>query len=535
MSKKGGHELNKFRKVSLLILCVVFAVSISSVEASPTTFNFTGTISGVASDDLGLGVSVGTPITGSYTFDSAAADSNPSPGTASYQMTGSPYGFTALILGQVFGTADFLAVNVVNNNPDDEYGVLGCAGGLVGCSESGATYVVFNWLLTDSSNAAFSSPALPVTPPSLGGFQTNFFELDVLTEAGAFESVQGSITSLVRAPTAAVPEPATLLLVSAGIAVAGLARRLRCPRRVSRATTTLTFERRHAAMWLTKARTLVAMVTAFAMFGGLGAVAHAVDGTFLISQNLVNASGGFPYTINQPGSYRLSSNLTVPDQNTNAINITADNVTLDLNGFSIIGPVVCTGAPPTCSPANASGIGVNASGRTNVTVMNGTVRGMGLSAVRVGFNGAIRSVRVLSTGGAQFSVAIFMSDGSVASDNNLKDIAGEGIFGDSGNTISKNVVTNLAPFGSCINTTGAGGVGGTIEGNTCHDVYGGIEVGAGYLVIGNSVTNATHSGMGLQSSSGYANNVLNNPNAFFGNVSGGVNLGHNVCGNALCP
>jgi hypothetical protein len=50
---------------------------------------------------------------------------------------------------------------------------------------------------------------------------------------------------------------------------------------------------------------------------------------------------GFPVTISQPGSYRLDSNLTVPDVNTTAILITANNVTLDLNGFSIIGSTQC--------------------------------------------------------------------------------------------------------------------------------------------------------------------------------------------------
>src|SRR5438477_1054895 len=77
--------------------------------------------------------------------------------------------------------------------------------------------------------------------------------------------------------------------------------------------------------------------------------AFAVDGVLLIDQNRALAGNvtpgdtpGFPVTISQSGSYRLSGSLTVPDMNTTAIQITADNVTLDLNGFSIIGPVACT-------------------------------------------------------------------------------------------------------------------------------------------------------------------------------------------------
>src|ERR1700704_150875 len=75
---------------------------------------------------------------------------------------------------------------------------------------------------------------------------------------------------------------------------------------------------------------------------------YAVDGVVLIDQNRALAGNvtpgdapGFPVTISQPGSYRLSGNLTVPDINTTAIEITAENVTLDLNGFSIVGPFVC--------------------------------------------------------------------------------------------------------------------------------------------------------------------------------------------------
>lgn len=43
----------------------------------------------------------------------------------------------------------------------------------------------------------------------------------------------------------------------------------------------------------------------------LGSVAaRAADGVVIIDQATVLASGGFPYVINAPGSYRLESNLT---------------------------------------------------------------------------------------------------------------------------------------------------------------------------------------------------------------------------------
>jgi hypothetical protein len=46
----------------------------------------------------------------------------------------------------------------------------------------------------------------------------------------------------------------------------------------------------------------------------------------------------FPIVITQPGSYRVKSNIVVPDANTTAINIESRDVTIDLNGFAILGP-----------------------------------------------------------------------------------------------------------------------------------------------------------------------------------------------------
>src|SRR5947199_10311415 len=87
-----------------------------------------------------------------------------------------------------------------------------------------------------------------------------------------------------------------------------------------------------------------------AILGSLAIPAYAVDGVVLINQNAALAGNvtpgdapGFPVTISVSGSYRLSGNLTVPDTVTTAIRIQADNVAIDLNGFSILGPLVCSG------------------------------------------------------------------------------------------------------------------------------------------------------------------------------------------------
>jgi hypothetical protein len=145
---------------------------------------------------------------------------------------------------------------------------------------------------------------------------------------------------------------------------------------------------------------------------------HAVDGVVLIDQTHAIAGNitpgdapGFPVTLSQPGSYRLSGNLTVPDANTTAIQINSDNVTLDMNGFSIIGPVECTSSPAICPPAS-QGVGIMANNGSSgpspqgLRVFNGTVRGMGSTGIQVTGTGAvIEKVTAHSNAGGGFLVA----------------------------------------------------------------------------------------------------------------------------------
>jgi len=101
----------------------------------------------------------------------------------------------------------------------------------------------------------------------------------------------------------------------------------------------------------------------------------AVDGVVLIDQNKALAgnvtpgdTAGFPVTISQPGSYRLSSNLTVPSGQS-AITITVPNVTIDLNGFSIT---------TTVQPSPGGAVSINYSGTVpprHISIANGFIDG----------------------------------------------------------------------------------------------------------------------------------------------------------------
>jgi hypothetical protein len=70
-----------------------------------------------------------------------------------------------------------------------------------------------------------------------------------------------------------------------------------------------------------------------------------------------------PFTISQPGSYYLTTNLTVSGGD--AITIATNGVTLDLNGFTI---------SSTANPASGIAVLINA-GLRDITIQNGHIRG----------------------------------------------------------------------------------------------------------------------------------------------------------------
>ena len=134
--------------------------------------------------------------------------------------------------------------------------------------------------------------------------------------------------------------------------------------------------------------------------------AFAVDGVVLINQANALAGNvtpgdtpGFPVTISQSGSYKLSSNLVMSDPNTTVISIGADDVTIDLNGFSIIGPNVCNGAgntPTTSCSLSSLGNGIDGFTHSRITVLNGAVRGIPFEGIVLGSDARVEGVHVYS-------------------------------------------------------------------------------------------------------------------------------------------
>jgi len=84
--------------------------------------------------------------------------------------------------------------------------------------------------------------------------------------------------------------------------------------------------------------------------------------------------GALPFTISQSGSYYLTGNLQgVSGQD--GITVKADNVTIDLNGFALIG-VAGSGA----------GISLGVPSSRNLTIRNGTIRDWSSQGINAGFS-----------------------------------------------------------------------------------------------------------------------------------------------------
>jgi hypothetical protein len=208
---------------------------------------------------------------------------------------------------------------------------------------------------------------------------------------------------------------------------------------------------------------------------------------------------GFPVTISQPGSYRLTSNLVVPDAVTTAVQITADDVNLDLNGFTISGPNVCTPNPTRCT-YSGSGIGVMAVGPqgvpspSNVRVINGVVRGMGGHGIRMMGDGTVvERVHSVSNGGP----GIVVGEGSVIDSVAKLNQAGAAIVGlivrgcvSANNVFGIFVRPGGVASGNVANANGAGGISvnnATATGNTALNNGGyGIDATCPSAVIGNT-------------------------------------------------
>ena len=104
------------------------------------------------------------------------------------------------------------------------------------------------------------------------------------------------------------------------------------------------------------------------------------------AQTKIKRPATFPLKITKSGSYEMTENFIVGSTTLSAIKVSVNDVTIDMMGFSITGP------------AKGTGIGIDATTATDVTIQNGAVSGMGASGIVVGPNGVVRNVRSYANG-----------------------------------------------------------------------------------------------------------------------------------------
>ncbi len=225
-------------------------------------------------------------------------------------------------------------------------------------------------------------------------------------------------------------------------------------------------------------RKLCAVAAAFVMLCPAGS-AIGDDGVLEINQACAavgcdpfDSVAGFPVTINDPGSYVLTSNLTVTSDNP-AIRISANGVTLDLNGFSVVGP------------DSGGANGIEAIGAmSNVIIRNGVIRdfgGRGVSIASSSANWECEALHVASNGGAGIAL-VGSGSGFVVRNSHVIDNGSNGIWLPDNAVIAGSTIRNNGGIGVNLN------IGGLVQGNEVSNNSGdGIQV-ARASVLHNTVT-----------------------------------------------
>ncbi len=285
----------------------------------------------------------------------------------------------------------------------------------------------------------------------------------------------------------------------------------------------------------------------------------AVDGVVEINQAGALAGGvvsgdtaGFPVTIGQSGSYRLTGNLTVTNPATTALQVSASSVTIDLNGFTIQGPTSCTGVPLDCSPTGSAS-GINAQNLSDIRVFNGVVRGFPEFGVIVGTGGRLESVHADNNGAIGITVGgssvVISSTAAKNGTNGIQATSGSGSTiatssassnGAVGFSVSRSVVSNCTAVENLADGIRAA-TSTTVSGCVAISNGGaGIRALDGSLIIGSTAKQNTGGGLHFNDpTSAYGNNVFTDNNGAPANpqVTGflGLKLSNNACGLALCP
>lgn len=222
------------------------------------------------------------------------------------------------------------------------------------------------------------------------------------------------------------------------------------------------------------------------------------------------------YTISRPGQYYLTGNRMISYY---GIEITADNVTLDLNGFELY------------ADADGATYGIQMTARRNVTIQNGSVRGFSTGInenhTTSGYGHRLIDVRVLDCIGMgvqllgkchQVIRCTILNNGNrglniPAANSLIKEctVVGNGFYGIYayeaginviGNVVSDNDTTGIAVSSGCV-----------VQDNTCCNNNGyGIYAFYGSLIKNNACYSNQNDGIKAYAATVIGNNAYNNQN-----------------------
>ena len=220
-----------------------------------------------------------------------------------------------------------------------------------------------------------------------------------------------------------------------------------------------------------------------------------------------------PFLITESGSYYLTQNLELATLETDGITIQVDNVTLDLNGYTLIGPGKAAGT---------LGFGIRvqaiAAPISNIAIHNGGVRDWRQCGILtdVAPNGQFKDLRCTNNGGNGISTG----GGSVLTNITASENVAAGIYaagGGDGKCVVIGCSSNnngdagiYAGFGSSVTdcvasnnvTQGIVAVGGTVANCVCNQNGDIGIIGAEYATAISGCSSRENTGDGIQVSVG---------------------------------